>query len=719
MRRQLLQLVGALGLLLALATAVFLLGRNEGQASGATFTVNSTGDSGDSNIGDGACDDGTGNCTLRAAIEEANFTPDADTIDFAIGSGPQTIVPDSALPTITSPATIDGTSQTCPSHPCIELDGSNAGYDNDGLKITAGSSTVRGLIINRFDDDGIELGTLGGNIIQGNYIGTDAAGAVDLGNSTRGILITGSPNNTIGGTSEEARNVISGNDSVGIYIQGSTSTGNQVLGNYIGTDASGAVDVGNTLHGVMISGNANNIVGGTSTEARNVISGNDGSGVYIAGGGGTGNQILGNFIGTQVDGASPLGNSLQGVYVIGGASNNHIGGTAAGATNTIAFNGGDGVWIQAGTNNDVLSNSVFSNSGLGIDLGTNGVTPNDTGDGDSGPNNLQNFPVVTSATTGSITVQGTLNSKASTTFTLQFFSSPVCDPAGYGEGQTFIGSVDVTTNSSGNTSFSQAFAGTVPEGYFVTATATDPNGNTSEFSQCRQVSSPVTPTPTSSPTATPTATGSPTSTATSTPTATATFTSTPTATRTATPTSTVTPTPTGTQAPTASATPTPTATTTSTPGLDTDGDGCSVNQEAFGAPSPNPGSTCSSTTPCFSDSIWYDFYDVPVPANPDPLPSGSTNQSINMSDVAAVLFYVGTRNDDLPNVNGVDYDSLKDGDWNGDTVLNELDEVGRRYDRSPSALPDPPSEAGPPNESIGLSDVLVVLSQLWLSCRSS
>ena len=219
MRQKLLQMTGALGLLLALGTAAFLLGRNEGQASGP-FIVNSTDDTDDADFGgvfDGVCDDGTGQCTLRAAIEEANASVGvADTINFAISTVPKTIAPGSSLPIITDPVTIDGTTQSC----CVELDGLNAGYPTTGvgLKITAGGSTVRGLIIVRFGDYGIELGTLGGNVIQGNYIGTDAAGAADLGNGSTGIMVYGSPSNTIGGAGAGEGNVISGNGSDGIYI---------------------------------------------------------------------------------------------------------------------------------------------------------------------------------------------------------------------------------------------------------------------------------------------------------------------------------------------------------------------------------------------------------------------------------------------------------------------------------------------------------------------
>ena len=141
--------------------------------------------------------------------------------------------------------------------------------------------------------------------------------------------------------------------------------------------------------------------------------------------------------------------------------------------------------------------------------------------------------------------------------------------------------------------------------------------------------------------------------------------------------------------------------------LDADGDGCTDDQEAYGASAPAPGSTCSSPSSCYSDSAWWDFYDVPTPAYGDPTPNGSRNRTIGMDDVLAVLIYVGAREDDVPNGNGVDYDS----DKNGDTVKD-----GRDYDRSPSLLPNPPSEAGPPSGAVGLEDLLSVLAQVGLGC---
>ena len=149
----------------------------------------------------------------------------------------------------------------------------------------------------------------------------------------------------------------------------------------------------------------------------------------------------------------------------------------SGGLSRIAFN--------SSTGNAISCNGIYGNSGLGIDLRDDGVTPNDIGDGDGGPNLRQNFPVLTQARTngvGSITIDGSLNSSAITTFRVEFFASVTGDPTGYGEGERYLGYVDVTTNGSGNATFSQPLSAVVAVGEVVTSTATDPLGNTSEFS---------------------------------------------------------------------------------------------------------------------------------------------------------------------------------------------------------------------------------------------
>jgi uncharacterized repeat protein (TIGR01451 family) len=505
-------------------------------AVAATYTVTNTNDSGAG--------------SLRQAILDANANAGADSVVFNIpGSGVRTIKPTSALPSITGPVTVDGTTQPGFSGaPVIELDGSMAGATR-GLKITAGSCTIRGLAINRFGTDGMQIQTGGGNFIEGNYIGVTADGTAAAGNSNDGINVLNSGNNTIGGTTAEARNVISGNND-GVDFKGSSSgnrvqgnyigtnaagtaalgqsdnavevggnsnntvggtaagarnilsgnhdgvnlesgaSGNLVQGNYIGTNASGTAAVANTFDGVEIEDAANNTIGGTTVAARNVISGNGNDGIQFTGSGSSGNLVQGNYIGTQVNGINSLRNTLHGIYFTLSASNNTIGGSDDEAANIIAFNGGDGVFVNSGTGNAIRRNVVFSNTGLGIDIGANNVTANDAGDGDTGANRLQNFPVLTSVVGGAMTtIIGTLNSAASATFTLEFFANDSCDLSGNGEGRIFVGTTTVTTNASGNASFTISFPVLVGAGQSVTATATSATGDTSEFSACKTAGS--------------------------------------------------------------------------------------------------------------------------------------------------------------------------------------------------------------------------------------
>jgi hypothetical protein len=290
---------------------------------------------------------------------------------------------------------------------------------------------------------------------------------------------------TISASNVVVRGVVINNfNQNGILITGSNVI---IEGNFIGTDAGGTNDQGNTQDGIRISG-ANNRVGGTLPAARNLISGNNSDGIEITGSGATGNLVQGNLIGTTASGSSGLANSSDGIQISSSASNNTIGGTVAGAGNVIAFNGADGVFVSSGTGNRIQRNSIFSNGGLGIDLGANGVTSNDSGDPDSGANRLQNFPVLQSiVVSGSnTTILGSIDSTTgSSTYpiTIEFFSNSSCDPSGHGEGETFLGAISV----SGPGSFIATFAVSLPLNSVVTATATDSAGNTSEFSACARV----------------------------------------------------------------------------------------------------------------------------------------------------------------------------------------------------------------------------------------
>jgi len=419
--------------------------------------------------------------SLRQAILDTNATPGADTITFAIpGTGVHAIF-SSAQPTITGPVTIDGTTQ--PGYagtPLIELNGAEAGAGANGLVINGGDSLVRGLIINNFSGNGIVLQGGASNRVEGNWLGINATGTTAAGNAN-GVMVLSS-GNTIGGTTAGTRNVLSGNSISGVQIGVPAARANIVIGNFIGTNPAGLVDLGNLEAGVIVVGEAN-VIGGTTPEARNVISGNDQTGVRL-GGGATANLVQGNYIGTNVNGTGALANGVGvnvGVNVDSTASTNTVGGLTAGSANLIAFNTTIGVLVgQSSSDNAILGNSIHDNGTLGIDLIGNGVTANDPGDADEGANNLQNFPVLTGVAGG---VQGTLNSTPSGTFRIEFFSSPACDASGFGEGRTFLGSVVVNTDATGNATI-PFFAAAA--GQFVSATATDSSNNTSEFSTCVQ-----------------------------------------------------------------------------------------------------------------------------------------------------------------------------------------------------------------------------------------
>jgi len=323
-----------------------------------------------------------------------------------------------------------------------------------------------------------------GTRVQGNYIGTDITGTLALGNNGDGVIA--GEGALIGGTVPEARNIISASGSFDANVNLGTSGSGAaatVQGNYIGTDITGTRSLGNLSNGINISSN-NNIIGGLVAGARNVISGNS-TGIVISGfsGGSVGNVIQGNFIGTNAAGTGPVPNTQQGIGV-SGATNNTIGGTQNGAANKIAYNGGPGILLSNGSGIVIRGNSIFSNNGLGIDLGATGVTANDSIDADVGPNTLQNFPVVTTvmSTSNSTTIQGSLNSLPNTTFNIDFYSNSAVDPSGNGEGAQFIGTTSVNTNVNGDATINATFPVGLATGRVITATATDPNGNTSEFS---------------------------------------------------------------------------------------------------------------------------------------------------------------------------------------------------------------------------------------------
>ena len=365
---------------------------------------------------------------------------------------------------------------------------------------------------------GISITGGGSATVRRNLIGTDKTGTLDLGNTQDGVRIVDSSNSVIG--TDGDRNIISGNDANGVAIvqsgMGTSATGNTVTANYIGVTISGNTaavvggfqtsPVGNSGSGVLINAAGNSVIGGTTSSARSVISGNRANGVSVASSFATGNIVTGNYIGVGANGTATIGNRDNGVQISNLASGNTVGGTSvtagacSGACNIIANNGASdansaraGVYIDSTSSagNVIRQNSIFNNNGIGIDLGVPGAGANDNADPDTGANNLQNVPVITSAgTNGSI--QGSLNSTPNSTFAIDFYSNTSAD-GNMSEGRTYIGSTSATTDASGITPTFTFTAAAQTVGQLITATATSVSGSvqaigdTSEFSAAQTV----------------------------------------------------------------------------------------------------------------------------------------------------------------------------------------------------------------------------------------
>jgi VCBS repeat-containing protein len=353
---------------------------------------------------------------------------------------------------------------------------------------TIGGTTSSARNILAATSQGVWIGGLGatGNVVQGNFIGTDITGTHAL-NNYDGIWISGheadeNMNNIIGGTEPGAGNLISGCAYDGIVLL-DDSGGNIIQGNFIGTDVTGTISLPNGRDGIRIY-TPRNTIGGNTPGAGNVICSNGGEGINIPtlvdNTFNSGNLVQGNYIGTDKSGTRMLGNTGNGVKI--GGMNTTVGGPPSEAANTIAFNGGDGV-VSVNVENTIRFNSIFSNSGLGIDIADNGVSINDPGD----TNFEQNFPVITSATFdgANTTISGIINSKANTTFLIDLYGNTTGDPSGYGEGETYLGTTTSLTDGAGNGTWTLDVAGDVT-GLVLSSTATDPTGNTSEFSAPQQ-----------------------------------------------------------------------------------------------------------------------------------------------------------------------------------------------------------------------------------------
>jgi hypothetical protein len=376
-------------------------------------------------------------------------------------SGVCTIQPASGLPALDTHGTlVDGYTQigaapataTTPAALKIELDGTLAGVSTSGLRITSARNTVRGLVVNRFGGHGINIygSKTTANIITGNYIGTDVSGSVDLGNAQHGVRIGLSTwDNTVGGDTPAERNVISGNDQAGINI--SNAWDNAIMGNYIGTNAAGDSALGNGYGVGLRDGAQDNVIGGKTAAARNIISGNDeDGGILISDSGTMSNTIAGNYIGLTVKGTSELANGY-GVHITDGAQDNTVG-----PKNVIAHNLSSGVEVMmaATLGNVITHNSIFSNSeGINLESDAHGGIA---------------APVIITTTQGSVNIIGT----ACVGCSVEVFQNGDTD----GEGETYV--AQTTADAGGNFTVTVS---SLAQSY-LTATATDVISGTSEFS---------------------------------------------------------------------------------------------------------------------------------------------------------------------------------------------------------------------------------------------
>ena len=494
-------------------------------AAAATYTVTAQGESGPGSIG--------------AAIQSSNASVGVlDTIEFDLpGTPPFLVMLFMGIPTITDPVVIDATTQ--PGYAGTPLFQIRQGLGNGaGLTIaaTAAGTTIRGLSFADLNE-GIRIEG-DGNTIQACFFGTDVTGTVDVGNGI-GIHIAGGDQNQIGGTTDSASNLISGNNGYGIRIDGGDA--NQVRGNRIGTKLDGTEALGNQVGISIVTGSDNNTIGGTAAGAGNLISGNTwgielagSSGIVVAGnrigtnaagstaigngngiqantvtnltvggtvaaarniisGNGTGilvgsgdeTSIFGNFIGTDAAGTAPLGNDYGITVNSSSATDTRIGGPTSEEENVIAYNG-TGIW-NLGLRTTIRRNSIHDNDALGIDHQNVGPSPNDAGDSDG----VQNFPnvdsVIITATSvaagGSVRIQGVLKTDPGD-YTLDFYANPPCseNPQDFLEGETWLGSAPLTI-AGGEAPFDVTLPVSVATGSRISATATDATGRTSEFSQ--------------------------------------------------------------------------------------------------------------------------------------------------------------------------------------------------------------------------------------------
>jgi len=349
--------------------------------------------------------------------------------------------------------------------------------DNNIIGVNPGSALTpeaqRNIIVGANDRPGISaavqisaaaavVGTADNNLVAGNYIGTDASGNASnaaLSNIYGVRIQLGAANNTIGGANATDRNVIGGvpvtgaSNTVGVLIEDNGTSNNSVIGNFFGVQANGNPGGLSLNTGIGINGLLNNAASIQNTIIQNNrINQTAGDGIFIFGVNAGNTDIIGNEI---------IGSGDDGISIVGNSPGNQI------SANVIFGSGANG------------------GGGLGIDLGDDGVSPNDALDADSGENNIQNFPVIASAVTNGVNsrITGSLTSTPNTTFNIEFFANDAPNASGFGEGQRIINTIQVTTDAGGVANFQFDLApGDIAVGSFISATATDTTTlDTSEF----------------------------------------------------------------------------------------------------------------------------------------------------------------------------------------------------------------------------------------------
>ena len=368
--------------------------------------------------------------------------------------------------------------------------GNGAGIVTEISPAGAQNVTISGNVVSGNLSDGVRAGGVH-IVLANNRIGTNEAGTASLPNLGTGVFVTSASDIAIGLPGQG--NIIAGNVAEGVKLD-SQVTNVAILGNLIGSGPGGEA-LGNSLGISIAASNPADFVtiGGTAAGQGNVISANRGAGILAVGNGGYVTRggvisgtpldllIAGNRIGVAPDDLTPLGNAGDGVSV-STPGLRPVNMQVTITENTIANNGGTGVAVPDGFGAAILDNSIYGNAGLGIDLGPLGVNPNVDVNPGTGANLSQNYPVLTSVSRGDgvSLVTGTLRSAPNAMYTLNFFAVDSTAPVGYGQGRIRLGQATVTTDSAGLASFRVATSA-APSLSFVSATATDAQGNTSEF----------------------------------------------------------------------------------------------------------------------------------------------------------------------------------------------------------------------------------------------